>query len=168
MSGLPWLHVYRDAVSRLLIKECPGMETESVRRMRRLVFIGYCTPDRRSRRLISDAMEQKAVRDELRSLPLYTLDALVHFSGRSDCEGPFARCGEICDLLVRGAGRLEIDLDLIGGYRRPCRADEDHLRGRCASGKNGNQHASCRAKSPRRVPSAAQGVFVVPSHRVLP
>src|ERR1700723_1676137 len=119
VSGLLWLHVYRDAVSRLLIKECPGMETESVRRMRRLVFIADGTADRRFRSLISDAMEQKAVRAELRCLPLQALDYLVHFSGRRDCEGPFARCSKIRDLFVRRAGGLEIDLDLIGGYRRP-------------------------------------------------
>src|ERR1700723_2243624 len=167
MSGLPWLHVYRDAISLLLIKECPGMETESVRRMRRLVFIADCTADRRFRSLISDAMEQKPVRAELRCLPLQALDHLVYFSGCRNCEGPFARCGKIRDLLVRGVGGLEIDLDLIGGYRRPGRADEDHLRGGSASGKNGNQHAGCRAKSPRQVPSAAQRFFFVPSHRVV-
>src|ERR1700679_56468 len=144
------------------------METEPVRRMRGLVFIADCSAHRRSGSSISDAMEQKAVRAKLCRLLLQALDYLVHFAGRRDRKGPFARCGKIRDLLVRGAGGLEIDLYLIGGYRRPCRADEDHLRGGSASGKNADQHASCRAKSRRPFPSTAEGVFVVPSHRVLP
>ena len=105
------------------------METEPVRRMRGLVFIADCSAHRRSGSSISDAMEQKAVRAELCCLPLQALDYLVHFAGRRDRKGPFARCGEIRDLFVRALGGLKIDLYLIRGYRRPCGADEDHLGG---------------------------------------
>ena len=99
-----------------------------------------------SRPLTTHSVEQNSVRTKACGRFFETLHHLVRFACRRHRERPTARRDKICDLLVLGVRRLQINLHLFRGYGRSRSANELDLR-RHARGQSpddqGGDHAEC-------------------------
>ena len=130
-------HVNRHTVALFLEDGCGASDSDTECRMSRAGCRSKAGTHRAGG-LVTDAAEKDAVRPQFGRFLFQALDDRVCFSLRRKRERILARGIEQGNLFVLAGGWVQVDLNLVGGYRRTGPSNQ-YMR-RLASAENNNHH----------------------------